>query len=119
MEAASTLMKSSLIAICLSPRDFVAIPPMGTAIKANRASFHIGAAYLTGQPRIQYNASEAEQWMGRLGMFIDIMSPKSTLAKSPHFSVDRIQSYADFSTDFENDLNSYKLQSAMAALCRT
>lgn len=43
------------------------------------------------------------------------MSPKSTLARSPHLAEDKIQSYPDYSADFENDLNSFKLQSAMAA----
>ncbi|CAH0395178.1 unnamed protein product [Bemisia tabaci] len=114
-EAASRIMKSALIAACPSPRDFLAIPPAIAAIKANRAGHHVGAAYLTGLPRVNYNDSEADSYLGRLGTFIIKMSPKSTLARSPHLSEDRVQSYSDFSTDFENDLNSFKLQSAMAA----
>ncbi|CAH0396067.1 unnamed protein product [Bemisia tabaci] len=70
-----------------------------------------------GAPRGNYNDSDADQYLGRLGTFTNTMSPKntSTLAKSPHLASEMIQSYPDFSADFENDLKSYKLQRAMAA----
>lgn len=114
-EAASRIIKSALIAICPSPRDFIAIPGIIASIRANRAGRHVGAAYLTGLPRVRYNDTDADSYLGRLGTFINKMSPKSTLARSPHLAEDRVQSYPDFSSDFDNDLNSYKLQSAMAA----
>lgn len=82
-----------------------------------RTSYHVGASCLMGAPRANYNDSDADQYLGRLGTFTNTMSPKntSTLAKSPHLASEMIQSYPDFSADFENDLKSYKLQSAMAA----
>lgn len=112
-EAAKKIIKSSLIAICPSPRDFSAIPPVVQAMRQNRTSYHIGAAYLTGAPRVNYsyNDADSDQWLGRSGTFINKMSPKSTLARSPHLSEESVQSYPDF----ETDLYSYKLQSAMAA----
>ncbi|CAH0389164.1 unnamed protein product [Bemisia tabaci] len=62
MEAALRLMKGSLRLheskdYLSSPRNFVAILPIIVSFKANRASYHVGAAYLTGQPRAQYNDS--------------------------------------------------------------
>ncbi|CAH0395186.1 unnamed protein product [Bemisia tabaci] len=69
-EAASRLMKSSLAALCPSPRDFISIPPIVRAITANRAGHHIGAAYLTGQPRVAYNDSDSEQSANRAGHHI-------------------------------------------------
>ena len=75
------------------PEDFAGLATLRTAVLANPATCHIGAAYLTGKGRADFDDVRNENVLGRLGTYIQSALPKSTLASSPHFAPGRIQGY--------------------------
>jgi hypothetical protein len=88
------------------------IVPTREAIAAAPASYHIGAMYLTGSAKLQYDEGQIEATLGRLGTFVTTVYKKSTLAKSPHFTAERISSYEDYDDEFLAKLNSFVIRSA-------
>ena len=77
-------------------------------IKASPASYHIGAKYLTGNARADYNDAKHDLVLGRLGTFARVNYKSSTLVKSPHLSEMKVQSYPDFDPVFKEQLNHLK-----------
>lgn len=114
--AARKLGLSPLVVACPGALDFVSLPGLVVAIKRSPASYHIGAQYLTGRRREEYDDNIHETVMGRLGTFVRVMYGRSTLAKSPHFSEVRVASYSDFDTEWDTLLKSYKAASAKATM---
>ena len=76
-------------------------------VKASPASYHIGAKYLTGNARADYN-DKYDLVLGRLGTFARVNYKSSTLVKSPHLSEMKVQSYLDFDPVFKKQLNHLK-----------
>ena len=68
-----------------SPEDFSGIAERVALVKASPASYHIGAKYLTGNARADYN-DKYDLVLGRLGTFARVNYKSSTLVKSPHLS---------------------------------
>lgn len=81
-------------------------------VRADRAFYHVGAQFLTGAPRRDAGEDVAEGTLGRIGTFLRIVMPRSSLTDSPHFTSDRVQSYPDFDADFEARLTSLKAKQA-------
>lgn len=50
--------------------------------------------------------------LGRIGTFVRINHPKSTLCASPHLDISCIQSYDDFSAEFEITFQQAKVAQA-------
>ena len=75
---------------------------------AATATYHIGASFLTGQPRTNYSDTDMESNLGRLGGIVRAVYPNSTLARSPHFNQHRVQSYEDYNPEWVNFLNQIK-----------
>ncbi|KMQ88295.1 peptide abc transporter atp-binding protein [Lasius niger] len=74
--------------------------------------YHMGASYLTGEPRADYSDTNMNAYLGRLGTFIITLYRNSTLAKSPHMTASRIKSY-NYDADFRHMLG--RMQAAQAA----
>lgn len=53
------------------------------------------ASYLTGESRPDYADADMNNYLGRLGTFINTLYRNSILAKSPHLAVVRVESYDD------------------------
>ena len=108
-EAASRLARSKEVLLTPSPDNFISLATLREEVMANPASFHIGAQYLTGQNRSDYDDVKNEGVLGRLGTYVLNVIPKSTLAASPHLDPARIQSYPDYNADYATTLQQLKL----------
>lgn len=111
---ASRLVKSPLLYLCPRIREFAGFPITANNIRGNRAHFHIGAKYLTGLDRYPFDDLEYEEMLGRLGSYIHNVAPRSTLAKSPHVTLDKITSYPDYDDSFASACKVYAVQAAKA-----
>jgi hypothetical protein len=101
------LNRSTMLAGCPDFQNMRSLHTAYNTIIANPAVHHVGAAYLTGStvpPRAQDQGCGT---LGRLGTYITKINPKSTLAKSPHFSVDSIQSADDYSSEWASLIDAY------------
>lgn len=113
-EAAKRLVRSVYASYCPDVNDFMAIPPMRDMVLEKPVAYHIGASYLTGAPRADYQDTDMNAYLGRLGTFIQTLYGKSTLAKSPHLTIARIESYDDYDADFKSALANVQLAQATA-----
>lgn len=95
-EAAKRLVRSIYVQYCPNVTDMAAIPQTRASIMSNPVAYHIGASYLTGTTRADYTDTEMELYLGRLGTFITTLYKNSTIAKSPHMQIARVESYEDF-----------------------
>lgn len=68
-ESAKRLIRSIYASFCPSVAEMQALPGLRAAVNAP-AKYHIGASYLTGAPRADYNNTDMEHFLGRLGTFI-------------------------------------------------
>ena len=60
--------------------EFTFLVPKRQEILADPAKYHIGAYYLTGNPRADYNDLDHSAVMGCLGSYICVFMSTSTLA---------------------------------------
>lgn len=97
---------------CPNIEEFNHVPGRITLVRANPASYHIGALYLTGQPRVAYSDTENNTLLGRVLTFLRVMYASSTLTASPHCSRERMESYSDYNVEFFNALTSYRATAA-------
>lgn len=114
-ESAKRLVKSPLAAFCPSVTEFAAIPITRNAVMEDLASHHIGASYLTGSARAAYSDTQNEMYLGRLGTYMRNMFPKATLTASPHLTQMKVESYEDYSPEWNNTLLQYKLLASQNA----
>lgn len=84
-------------AMCPGLNDFVGLKAKLAAVKANPASYHIGAAYLCGG-RANFQDEDHERLLGRTGTWGSVQMPESTLMKSPHLS--SYESKEDFTPEY-------------------
>lgn len=71
-------------------------------LKMQGAAAHMGAPYLTGGLRYEYDESVVGTVLGRIGTFLRQFFPLSTLVKSPHFTTQAIESAEDYSPDWKD-----------------
>lgn len=114
-EGAKRLARSPLVKHCPNAANLSEIPPVIAMIRAAPASYHIGASYLTGRPRANYQDTAMEAFLGRVGTFIRQIFGRSTLAAYPHLEVHKVESYEDFDPDWQQLLQTYRLQSQQNA----
>ena len=108
---ARRLCTSVYVAVCPSAHELIQVCPLYRRIEAEPAKYHIGALFLTGEHRIAYDESSATGILGRVGTYIRNVLGRSTLARSPHFQEDKVQSYDDYSPEFVNAINAIKTTS--------
>lgn len=82
-------------------------------VLGNPVRYHIGASYLTEEPRINYQDTDMNHFLGRLGTFINVLYKQSTLAKLPHLAIAKVESYDNYDADFKAILG--RVQTAQAA----
>jgi hypothetical protein len=70
----------------------------------NPATYHVGSLYLTRVKNNAFSDNLFENFVGRLGTYIQIMAPKSTLCVSPHFAPSKVESAPDFYNAWRNIL---------------
>lgn len=102
------MLISPLARLCPNLHDFKAVGTFTAPVELNPADYHMGAYYLTRKERAKYEDSICDGWLGRVGTYLRSQAPKSSLTASPHFEVMRIQSYDDYSKEFEDLLSAYK-----------
>ena len=113
-EAAKRLARSKALIVCPGVEEMASLTGLREQVMEKPAQFHVGAAYLTGQARVDYDDTANEHVLGRLGTYVNTVLSGSTLAKSPHFEVARVKSYPDFSEDFQSTLNQLKMMEVKA-----
>lgn len=113
-EAARRLVRSSYAPFCPDVQDFRSIPEVRDSVMTRPASYHIGASYLTGLPRADYQDTDNNAYLGRLGTYIQVLYKKSTLARSPHMQIDRVEGYDDYDPEFKGTLTRIQAAQAMA-----
>lgn len=113
-EAAKRLVRSVYGVYCPAVEDFGTIPAIRGDIIAAPARYHVGASYLTGEARADYQDTDMNNYLGRLGTFINTLYKQSTLAKSPHLKVERVESYDDYDADFKALLGRIQMAQAQA-----
>lgn len=79
-QAAKRLFRHAVAPLCPSLMDFAILPDQRNSMMENRARYHIGAVYLTGEPRLGTD-SDVLLMMGRLASFISVFYAHSTLSK--------------------------------------
>ena len=99
-EAAKRLLGSKLAVYVPQVCEFTSLVPKHQEILADPAKYHIGAYYLTGNLRADYNDLDHSAVMGCLGSYIRVFMSASTLANSPHFTQEKIESYPDYNADW-------------------
>lgn len=103
-EAAKRLIRSVYAPFCPGVEDFSALPGLRDTVMRSPVTYHIGASYLTGQARADYQDTDMNSYLGRLGTFINTLYKQSTLAKSPHMVPAKVESYDDYDADFKANL---------------
>jgi hypothetical protein len=104
-EAAGKLSKCHLSHFCPDISDFIVLPQWKTTIMENPAIYHVRALYLTGTKDNAFADILFENFVGRLGTFVRILTPPtSTLYCSPHFEVTKVKSAPDYDLTWEKIL---------------
>jgi hypothetical protein len=103
-EAARRLSKYQFSHFCPEISDFTVLPKWKATIMENPAIYHVEALYLTGTRDNIFSDNLFDNFVGRLGTFIQIMAPKSTLCGSPHFAPTKVESAPDFDVTWRNVL---------------
>jgi hypothetical protein len=103
-EAARRLSKYQFSHFCPGISDFTVLPKWKKTIMSNPALYHVQSLYLTGQKESAFSDNLFENFIGRLGTYIQIMAPRSTLCRSPHFAPARVESAPDFDVTWRNIL---------------
>jgi hypothetical protein len=103
-EVARRLSRYSFAHFCPQVSDFSVLPAWREQVMANPATYHVGALYLTGTKNTAYSDSIFDNFIGRLGTFIQVISGKSTLANSPHFAPAKVESAPDYDPTWRNIL---------------
>lgn len=83
--------------------DLAGIKEQYELVLAERAHYHVGARFLTGGEKKVYNEGAVHSTLGRLGTFIRVLMPKSTLCSSPHLRPEKVQGYEDYDADYDED----------------
>jgi hypothetical protein len=103
-EAARRLSKYQFAHFCPDVSDFTILPQWRALVMSNPAIFHVGALYLTGKKDTNFLDIFFDNFIGRLGTFIQIMAPRSTLCSSPHFTSSKVESAPDYDATWRNVL---------------
>jgi len=106
-EAGKRLVESPLAIVCPGIEQFDVLPAVRDKVMARPAQYHTGAFYLTGRERAAYADTDYDGMIGRLGTFISVTAPASTLAKSPHFKPLSVESKMDFDRSWQNACTRY------------
>ena len=99
MKLLKRLLGSKLAVYVPQVFELTSLVPKRWEILANLARYHVWAYYLTGSLRMDYNDLDNSAVMGCLGSYIRVFMSASTLAKSPHFTQEKIKSYPDYNAD--------------------
>lgn len=112
-EAAKRLVRSVYATFYPSVQDFRSFPTIRQRILENPVRYHIGASYLIGESRIDYQDTDMNHYLGRFGTFITIIYKQSTLAKS-HLAIAKMESYNNYDADFKAILGCVQIAQAAA-----
>ena len=99
------LMSHTLILITPEIQSLMIVSTVYKQIMLSRTSYHIGAYYLTGRDRMDYDEGGIMATLGRITSFIKTIMPRSTLTKSPHAQSPEF--YEDYDEHFESRMKSY------------
>ena len=116
-EAAKRLLGSKLAVYVPQVFEFTSLVPKCQEILADPAKYHVGAYYLTGNPRADYNDFDHSAVMERLRSYICVFMSASTLANSPHFTQEKIENYSDYNANWNAFLT--QVQAAATNATRT
>ena len=95
-----SLWTSAVLFLIPNPNDFTTIAETVKKVKSDPAHYYIGAYYLTGNQRVDYDDSDRGFVAGRLGTFARTNYKNSTLVKPPHHTNEKVESYDDFDGPF-------------------
>ena len=120
-EGAKKLIANRISKLCPDAGNLANLVSFKTIVESNRAQHHVGALYLCNRKATEYSDAQIEQYLGRIGTFIRVFFSTTTLCQSPHLTQLKVGGYEDYSIDWFNSCNSFKLnersnQEALAAL---
>lgn len=118
-EAARRLVVQDISGFCPGLEEFMALPVVYKEIMRDRVSYHVGAHYLTGRPRENYDDTICESFLGRLGTFVTVIMKAGSLAKSPHLDPGRVKSYDDYSESWRKVLETYMASASRSSSAAT
>lgn len=105
------MVRHPAMRICPDIDDFTRLAEVYRAVLMDRASFHIGAYYLTGRDRSDIADSIQTNTLGRLGAFASVFYSETSLFKSPCIAgVERkkYKDYEDYDAEFLAHLGQLK-----------
>jgi hypothetical protein len=103
-EAAKRLAKFAYAKFCPNIEEFSVLPEIRHKVMSNPATYHVSAEYLCGEKVSDYDDNFCDGFIGRLGVYIHAMAPRSTLARSPHFAESRVEGSADYDSAWRQTL---------------
>lgn len=96
------LKNHELIAYFRDTASLVNVRTIARELKLQGAAAHIGAHYLTRNPRYIYDESVVSTVLGRVGTFLRQFYAGSTLVQSPHLSQQNVESAEDYSPEWKD-----------------
>ena len=69
----------------------------------------MGALYLCNAKALDYTDSQMEMYLGRIGTFVTTFFATTTLCQSPHLTQAKVSGYEDYSIDWANACNQFKI----------
>jgi hypothetical protein len=103
-EAAKRLSKYQYAYYCPGISEFNVLPQWRRVILQNPAKYHVGSLYLTGEKDTSFQDTSCDPFIGRLGTYVNQVAARSTLCKSPHFQLDRVEGAPDFDPNWKSIL---------------
>nr|AXA52553.1 putative capsid [Linepithema humile qinvirus-like virus 1] len=114
-ESAKSLVSSVYAPFCPNVTEFSLLPDQKKEVMTAPSSFHMGASYLTGVSSGDYDDNFMTHYLGSLGTFINVLYKNSTLAKSPHMTPAKVESYDDYDAEWKALLVSMQQVQAAAS----
>ena len=120
-EGAKKLIANRILRLCPDASNLGNLVSFKTLVDLSRAQYHAGALYLCNRRSTDYSDTQMEQYLGRIGTFIRVFFSATTVCQSPHLTQLKVGGYEDYSIDWYDSCNTFKLnqrsnQEALAAL---
>ena len=108
-EGAKKLIANRISRLCPEVTNLKDLVTFKNIVDSNRVRYHVGTLYLCNNKATDYVDSQMELYLGRIGTFVRIFFATTTLCQSPHLTQTKVNGYEDYSIDWANACNLFKI----------